>query len=637
MDAEATLRKLAQWKAEGLVPADVHASAVQQVFSINVPAWVEAAKANPPPAAAAGKALTALQSCFEAWSKGDVPGMLALQAEAVLVRANGPEKSVAHGVYMGKKGFAKWIEDLAAGQEYFDMTATEWKGDDETASFLFTSSGRLKRTGATWKGFQSRIAITVNDAGLIKRWDNSELQFKQYEIMTEHRQIIRTEMKIKAGTKDAFQAAADKLFPKILGMQGFIGNGVAWKSDTEAVGYSFMEYGTDDAASQEAAKPLWGTVMDMLDGAPKREVLSGVYFQTNKSYAGKCAVSNAVLTIKEGETANMYKWIHENSSEIMKLGMVAMGLVEHNPTTFETVVFYPSVQVATDNQGLFAKYVKMMMPMLAGTPERAVYPDASCTTGHDMLVFYLEQTFETPEAAVAATAFSKKMNAENIDCTNNISMSYTSGSVMTSCFAFQPEFWLQWNANMMLYMDEMMAGFTAKSSKCYYAGKVTPAVRAALEGWKQVPNMEIIEAEVINGGCSFKGGFPGREGTGYLNRFTIKAGTEAQYNAMSAKLPAMGFSGDDFSFVFKIAENTYVQIGADTPAHWKAMQTKMQTDPAFKGLVGEWISVMDHCDARSFGALDAESKAMWEGWNAAPFCDVFYHQGEMNQPQRINY
>ena len=34
MDTNATLRALAQWKAEGLVPADVHASAVKQIFEV---------------------------------------------------------------------------------------------------------------------------------------------------------------------------------------------------------------------------------------------------------------------------------------------------------------------------------------------------------------------------------------------------------------------------------------------------------------------------------------------------------------------------------------------------------------------------------------------------------------------------
>merc|ERR1712070_48950 len=203
-------------------------------------------------------------------------------------------------------------------------------------------------------------------------------------------------------------------------------------------------------------------------------------------------------------------------------------------------------------------------------------------------------------------------------------MSYTDGAKVFSMYAFEPQFWLEWNAGMALYMDEMMAGFMTKSTKCFFAGKATPVVRAALEQWKQVPNMEIFEADIVHGACSFKGGFAGREGLGYMNKFKIKAGTEAQYNAMCAKMPAMSASGDDFSFVFKYGENEYVQIGCDTPDNWKASQKKMQTDAMWKDLIAEWVVMMDHCDAHSFGTLDAESKAMWDGWNGAPFCDVFY-------------
>ena len=76
-------------------------------------------------------------------------------------------------------------------------------------------------------------------------------------------------------------------------------------------------------------------------------------------------------------------------------------------------------------------------------------------------------------------------------------------------------------------------------------------MRAALEQWKQAPNFEIIEAELVPGACSFKGGVCGQVHGQQVNKFTVKAGTEEKFLAVCEKLPAAGMSGSDFMSVFK--------------------------------------------------------------------------------------
>ena len=46
--------------------------------------------------------------------------------------------------------------------------------------------------------------------------------------------------------------------------------------------------------------------------------------------------------------------------------------------------------------------------------------------------------------------------------------------------------------------------------------------------------------------------------------------------------------------------------------------------------MGKWVSCVDHCDAH------ASAKAVWDGWNSAPFCDVSYeHQKTQIQPHQL--
>merc|ERR1712070_859486 len=97
----------------------------------------------------------------------------------------------------------------------------------------------------------------------------------------------------------------------------------------------------------------------------------------------------------------------------------------------------------------------------------------------------------------ASQAKAKEFNAKMYKHTQLFkftSVMWDEGLTSRAVYVMTPKNWMDWNASMAPYMEEMMPTFSlATEVKAYYTGVCPVAVKAALKQWEQMPNMKVME------------------------------------------------------------------------------------------------------------------------------------------------
>lgn len=91
-----------------------------------------------------------VQSIFEAFGRGDIPGVLEHVSEDVVWNAPGPARVLYYGERRGHEGATEFFAGLGGSVEFEMFEVGEFVAEGETVVVLGRERGRVKTTGKTF-------------------------------------------------------------------------------------------------------------------------------------------------------------------------------------------------------------------------------------------------------------------------------------------------------------------------------------------------------------------------------------------------------------------------------------------------------------------------------------------------------
>ena len=119
---------------------------------------------------------------FEAFAAGDIPGLIALQADDTVWDHSGLPGNPVNKVFHGRDGVAEFFEILAGVQEPLSFEPREFFGDGDRVVVLGQFSWRVHATGKEWESDWA-MAYTIRD-GLVAHWRVIYDMSKEFEALS---------------------------------------------------------------------------------------------------------------------------------------------------------------------------------------------------------------------------------------------------------------------------------------------------------------------------------------------------------------------------------------------------------------------------------------------------------------------
>jgi ketosteroid isomerase-like protein len=103
-----------------------------------------------------------VQTIFEAFGRGDIPGVLELVAEDVVWNAPGPSAVPYYGERRGYEGATRFFAQLGTNVDFESFEPGEFVADGDRVVVLGRERGRVKETGKTFDN-EWALAFTIRD------------------------------------------------------------------------------------------------------------------------------------------------------------------------------------------------------------------------------------------------------------------------------------------------------------------------------------------------------------------------------------------------------------------------------------------------------------------------------------------